>query len=144
MKKKTFITSLLAIIITVSSFANPISDAQTNFNKQFKQATNVSWSKVGDREKVCFTLDGRAVCAYYNADGKLYSITRSLLSTELPLVLSAELKESYKDFWISNVTEVANDDGTTYYATLENADYEIVLKSTNISDWSVLHKFKKY
>ncbi|MDH7463694.1 hypothetical protein QEG73_20505 [Chitinophagaceae bacterium 26-R-25] len=143
MKKKTLIASLLALIITVSVFANPISNAQTNFNKQFKQATNVTWSKVGEREKVCFTFEGRAVCAYYNADGKLFSITRSLLSTELPLVLSTELKQSYKDYWITNVSEVANDEGTTYYATLENADHEIILKSTNISEWAVFQKFKK-
>jgi hypothetical protein len=144
MKKKTLITSLLALIITVSAFANPISNAQTNFNKQFKQATNVSWSKVGDKEKVCFTLEGRTVCAYYDADGKLFSITRSLLSTELPLILSADLKQTYNDYWITNISEVANEEGTTYYATLENADHELVLKSTNISAWSVFQKFKKY
>ncbi|MDI3318601.1 hypothetical protein [Pinibacter soli] len=144
MKKKTLIASLLALIITISAFANPISNAQANFNKQFKQATNVNWSKVGEREKVCFTLDGRAVCAYYDTDGKLYSITRSLLSTELPLILSADLKQSYSDFWITNISEVANGEGTTYYATLENADHELVLKSTNISEWSVYQKFKKY
>jgi len=143
MKKKTFIASLLALIITVSVFAGPISNAQTNFNKQFKQATNVSWSKVGEREKVCFTFEGRAVCAYYDADGKLFSITRSLLSTELPLVLSAQLKQTYKDYWITNVSEVANDEGTSYYATLENSDHEMILKSTNISEWAVFQKFKK-
>jgi hypothetical protein len=140
---KPIITGLLALIITVSAFADPINNAHTNFNKQFKQATNVCWSKVGEREKVCFTFEGRAVCAYYDADGKLYSITRSLLSTELPLILSTELKQNYKDYWITNVSEVANDEGTSYYATLENADHEMVLKSTNISDWAVFQKFKK-
>jgi hypothetical protein len=144
MKKKTLIASLLALIITVSTFANPISNAQANFKKQFKEATNVCWSQSGDKEKVCFTFEGRAVCAYYDADGKLFSITRSVLSTELPLILSTELKQTYKDFWITNVSEVANEEGTTYYATLENADHELVLKSTNISDWSVYQKFKKY
>lgn len=148
MKKNNIIsTTVLAIMLVISSFAfaKPVeNEAKQNFNKHFKHATNISWQKVGDKEKVCFTLDGRSICAYYTTDGKLVSVSRNILSTELPISLSMELKEKYKDFWITNLNEVANDEGTTYYITLENADNEIVLKSTNISEWNVFHKFKKY
>ncbi len=146
MKHTKIVTGLMAILIAAVSFAakTPESEeAQTSFKKQFTQATDVFWSKVGDKEKVSFILNGRVLFAYYTANGQLLSVSRNILSTELPITLSMHLKKHYDSYWIKSLNETAADNGTVYNVTLENADDEIVLKSTNFSEWEVFQKFKK-
>ena len=44
-------------------------------------------------------------------------------------MLQGEVKNKYSDYWISELIEVSNNDGTAYYATVENADTRLVLKA---------------
>jgi hypothetical protein len=60
----------------------------------------------------------------------------------LPIALQAELKSNYDAYWISDVFEVANETGTSYYITLETADTQLVLKSEGDS-WSNFKKQRK-
>jgi hypothetical protein len=71
------------------------------------------------------------------------AVTRYISSIQLPLNLQSNLKKSYSNYWISDLFEIASNDGTAYYVTLENADTKIVLKSTGGTDWSVFEKSKK-
>jgi len=52
------------------------------------------------------------------------------------------LKQSYNGYWISDVLEVANEDGTSYYITLETADEKVTLKS-NSDYWTTFQKQRK-
>jgi hypothetical protein len=61
---------------------------------------------------------------------------------QLPISLQTSLKKQCGDLWISDLFEVANDQGTSYYVTLENADTKIVLKSSG-SDWTTYQKQRK-
>jgi hypothetical protein len=53
------------------------------------------------------------------------------------------LKRDYSGYWISDLFEIASDDQTSYYVTLENMDKTIVLKSAGTSLWNVYTKIKK-
>jgi hypothetical protein len=61
---------------------------------------------------------------------------------QLPIALQADLKSNYNCYWISNVLEVANEEGTSYYITLETADEQLTLKSSGDS-WSTFKKQRK-
>jgi len=61
----------------------------------------------------------------------------------LPVNLQNNLKTTYSKYWISDLFEVANHDGTSYYVTLEDGDKKIVLKSANGSDWNTYKKDRK-
>ncbi|HLZ89425.1 MAG TPA: hypothetical protein VKQ52_19355, partial [Puia sp.] len=64
-------------------------------------------------------------------------------SDQLPINLLTSLKKEYGDYWISDLFEIASDDQTNYYVTLETADKKIVLKSQGTEFWNEYKKEKK-
>lgn len=113
------------------------------FSNDFKNATNVSWEQKDNYVRVTFTMNEQVLFAYYDNNGNLQAVVRNIVSEQLPINLLTQLKTEYSGFWISDLFEVASDDQTTYYVTLENADKKIVLNSVNAADWNVYSKFRK-
>ena len=146
--KKTILA--LAVILTVgltSAFANKggdIRDAEASFKNDFANASNVSWQQGKVYAKATFTLNNQVLYAYYsNENNQLLAVVRNILSDQLPINLFTSLKKDYTGHWITGLFEVAKEDHTSYYATLENGDETIVLKSNNLSDWSLYKKARK-
>ncbi len=71
------------------------------------------------------------------------AMTRNITTSQLPIALQTTIKNEYTAFWISDLFEIANEEGTSYYITLENADTKLVLKSTNNAAWSKYQKNHK-
>lgn len=146
--KRLFVTLTLALgLFSLSSFASDdykVSDAAVkSFNSSFKSASEVSWTVTGDIYKASFLLNGQYVAAYFDTYGKMKALTRNISSTQLPLTLQASLKKNHDCYWITDLFEVSNDEGTTYYITLEDGDSKITMKSTQNSDWSNYKKVRK-
>ena len=124
---------LLATLSSLFSQAeNPVEISTRvlkSFESSFKGAREVDWSVSTSYVKAQFALDGQYINAYYNPEGDLIALTRNITASQLPVMLQAELKKETTDYWISDLFEVSNDDGTSYYVTLENADQKLVLKS---------------
>jgi hypothetical protein len=81
--------------------------------------------------------------AYYSEQGNLIAVTRNITSSQLPLSLMTDLRNNYRGHWISDLFEIAVNGETTYYITLENGDYSLVLKSTGSAGWEVFKKERK-
>jgi hypothetical protein len=145
MKPILIAVALLAGTFT-KSFAAELPAVEPNVLKSFKTtfatATEVGWSTTQDLYKAEFALSGRYVTAYYNADGTMAALTRHISADELPVILQTELRNRYKNQWVSDVFEVTNDNGLSYYATLENADTKVVVKSSSTT-WSQYRKLSK-
>ena len=146
--KRLFFTLTLALsMISMSSFAADetiVSETVIrSFQSSFKTATEVSWSVSDNYYKATFTLNGQHVAAFYNCDGQMIGMTRNISSTQLPISLQASLKNNFDGYWISDLFEMANEEGTFYYLTIENADTRLVLKSTSDADWSTYKKQRK-
>ena len=145
MKRLLVILTIALSLVSLSSFANgeDVSPrAVKSFNKSFKNATEVKWTVTDNYFKADFALNGQYVSAFYNEDGGMIALTRNLSSLQLPIALQADLKSNYNCYWISNVLEVANEEGTSYYITLETADEQLTLKSSGDS-WSTFKKQRK-
>jgi hypothetical protein len=142
--KRLLVTLTFALsLISLSGFANDVSpNAIKSFNSSFKNATEVKWTITDNYFKADFVLNGQYVAAFYNADGSMMALTRNISSLQLPIALQADLKRSYDCYWISDVLEVANDEGTSYYITLEKADEQLTLKSSGDS-WNTFKKQRK-
>lgn len=141
--KRLFLTLTIALGLTLSSFANGedvTPAAVESFKSSFKDASDVNWTSSENYFKANFTLNGQFISAYYDAQGKMLALTRNITSFQLPITLQANLKKNYDGYWISDLFEMANEEGTFYYITIENADTRLVLKSTSSSEWS---KFQK-
>jgi len=134
MKRLVLTLTIALSFVSLSSFANDPdvnAAALQSFNKSFKNATEVNWTISNTFYKANFVLDGQYVAAYYDGDGKMIALTRNVSSTQLPIVLQANLKKNYENFWISDLFEVTNEEGTSYFVTIENADTTMILKSNN-------------
>ena len=114
-----------------------------SFQSQFNAATEASWTVSQNFYKVQFVLNNQHVVAFYSNDGSMIAITRNITSVQLPVTLQAELKKDYEQYWISDLFEINNEEGTSYYVTLENADMKVVLKGSTFNSWSTYQKTKK-
>ena len=146
MKKSILIWAVLLISVTSFSFANTNDDsnanAKTSFKKDFENASEVKWETKHTFIKVTFKIADKIISAYYSKDGDLVAITRNILSTDLPIAKQISLAKDYKNYWISDLFEISANQETSYYATLENADYKLILKSDG-NGWNEYKKKQK-
>lgn len=145
--KKVILSLVTVLMIGISAFASKNDEvnqlAVSNFHKEFASARNIVWDQRQDYLKVTFTMNEQVLFAYYNNNGELQAVVRNLVSSQLPINLLSDMKKDYNGFWISDLFEVASDNETTYYVTMENADKKIVLRSNGAESWSVYAKTKK-
>lgn len=143
---KKIIIMLAIAISSLTAFAgeeNVSSTVLNAFNKDFAGAKDVQWTSTNDYYKAAFVFNGQSVNAFYQLDGGLIAMTRNISSLELPISLQANLKKNYSKYWISDLFEVSNNEGTIYYITMENADSKIVLKSSGTGKWNAFKKMAK-
>jgi hypothetical protein len=145
MKPLFIILTVISSLFASSSFAtedvNPV--VIKSFQRTFKDATAANWTVAENMYRVRFSLGTQYITAYYDEKGTLLSVTRNISSFQLPVLLHAEIKSNYANYWISDLYEVSSDNGTYYYVTLENADMKIILKSINHAGWGVYEKSSK-
>jgi hypothetical protein len=140
---------ILTLAIAISSLAAFAGEEKVSkkvldaFKTEFTSAKEVDWTVGKDYYKAAFTYNEKHVFAFYNMDGDLLGITRYLSPVDLPLKLQMSLKKNGNGYWVSDLFEVAKNESTSYYITLENADTKTVLKSTGGSDWEVFKTVKK-
>ena len=147
MKKTILIMSLLMVTVVSSAFANKngvVTDkVSTAFNKDFSLASDVSWETGKDLLKATFKLNDQILFAYYTPTGELMAVTRNILSVQLPISLMTAIKKEYSNYWITELFEMSNAQGSVYYITLENADGVLVMKADNNRDWQTYKRIKK-
>lgn len=144
--KKMMMTLAAILTLSLGVFAadeNVNSQVLDAFKKDFANATEVNWTSGADYYKASFHMNGRKIYAYYSTEGDLMGLTRYISSADLPLMLQTNLKKEYGDYWITDLFEVAKEEGTSYYVTVEDADHKVVLKSTEGGNWKVFRKSNK-
>ena len=113
-----------------------------SFEKTFVNASEVNWVSNNDIAIAEFKFNNQHITAYYSCEGNLLGLKKNLLSTQLPVLLGASLKEQYSSYWITDLMEYGNQGETSYYVTLEDANTRITLKS-DLNTWSLFHKVQK-
>lgn len=140
---------IIMLAITISSLAAFASEENVDkkvlnaFSQEFAGAKDVKWTTNETFYKVSFVYNSQYVYAFYQLDGELLAMTRNITSLDLPISLQTSLKKGYEGYWISDLFEISNNEGTKYYITMENADSKLVLKSTNAGDWASFKKSAK-
>jgi hypothetical protein len=143
MKPLLIILTVISSFFTKDSLANECKiDCKVlqSFESQFVNAKEVDWSITSNIYKAQFALDGQYINAFFNAEGELVAMTKNVTVNQLPLMLQTELKKQNSNYWITELFELSNDEGTSYYVTLENADEKVVLHSVSNKSWN---KYKK-
>jgi len=135
------------ITVGTTAFANEeeavTQQVLNNFKKEFVNAKDVVWESNKDFAKATFTMNEQVLFAYYAPSGELLAITRNISSDKLPISLLTSMKKNYSDYWITDLFEVVANGTGTYYMTVQNADYEITLKSDEFGGWETFKKAKR-
>lgn len=144
MKRKVIVLAFILITGISNIFANDLGGVNqrvlTNFQTEFAQATEVRWSVSPQLNKVTFTFNNEILSAYYSHEGERIAILRNIPVAQLPMNLGTGLKKSYSHYWITGLFEIAAQEETAYYITVENADQKIMLRSSGFDSWSVFKK----
>ncbi len=143
---KKIIIMLAITISTVNAFAGEENINQkilNAFKTEFSTATDVQWTVGANYYMATFNYNEKYVFAYFNENGELFGITRHITQGNLPIYLQTSLKKNYSSYWVNDLIEVSKNNGTSYYITLENADTQLVLKSSGGGKWSVHNKIRK-
>lgn len=120
-----------------------VSTAVSNaFQHAFKNASHVEWKDGGNFYKADFILNGQYATAFFNTDAKLMAVTKNISPVQLPITLQNNLKTSYDEYWISELFELSDESGTSYYVTVEDGESKITLKSFG-NNWSTFKKSRK-
>jgi hypothetical protein len=147
MKKTILATAVILMVGLTGAFANNGEEVNqkvaASFSKDFETAKNVQWQRQKDYEKATFSLNNQVLFAYYNENGELLAVIRNILSDNLPISLYSDIRKNYSEFWISDLFEMASEDQTTYYISLEKSDETLILKSVDHNQWVVYKKIKK-
>ncbi|NII24676.1 hypothetical protein HB364_06285 [Pseudoflavitalea sp. X16] len=146
--KKSILTWVLLLTVGLSStFAHKLENVNeqviSSFKKDFASAQDVSWEKTKEISKATFKLNDQVMFAYYAEDGNLLAVIRNIVSGQLPINLLSDLKKNYANYWISDLFEMAADNSTSYYVTVQNGDHSVVLKSIGSTGWETFKKEKK-
>ncbi len=113
------------------------------FHKEFRTADVMQVEQKKEYTKVTFRLSGVVMFAYYSEDGDLMAVVRNILSTQLPIRLLMDLKQHHSDCWITDLFELDHNGQTVYFASLENSDFKLTLRSADSSNWDTYQKENK-
>ena len=143
--KKVLMTLAIAIssIVAFAGEENISKDVLNSFNKEFNGAKEVRWTTGSDFYKAVFILNDQYITAFYNKDGEFLGMTRNISSLNLPMKLQSKIRSDFAEYWITDLFELSDNDGTHYYITVENADSKVLLKSSDNTDWNIYKKMSK-
>ena len=113
----------------------------TQFEADFKEATNVSW-KTGSRcQQADFTIDGKRMSAFYSFDGQFMGLTHNVGAQAIPAKAMEKIEKQYKGYAVgrvivlqTNTTANPDLDPVAYFVDLKNDDKEVLVRITPQSD----------
>lgn len=143
MKKMMIALGLMAMTLVSTAMTNGKEidkHIQQAFDKEFVGAIDVKWYITDKYAEVDFTFNNMRLRAYYNNDGEILAVVRNVSFSSLPLSLQLDLKKQYKDYWITNICEVTDHDGTRYRATIENSERVVQLGSNGNYSWELIKR----
>ena len=134
--KKLFITTLIAVAIGTSAFADPNTSAVNrkvlnNFSNEFIGAKNISWKISSDFIKASFVYDEKVIDAFYTADGDLIGRSCEFNFAKLPKKAIASIAEKYPypPYKLKECIEYTNADGEkNYFVSFEKSSQLVVLQ----------------
>ena len=148
MKKRIFALATLLTLICSATFAATTNDYVNQkvlaaFTAQFASAKTVSWNKTNTYLKATFTMNDQSMFAYFLESGELVGISRNIKTNQLPINLETSLNDYKVKGWIIELFEFASESNTNYFATIENANEKLLIKSLGDNSWIVYKKIKK-
>jgi hypothetical protein len=117
--------------------------ALVSFNKDYKDASAVTWETGKELYFAYFTLNREELVAAYDEEGNAISVSRYIEFNNLPLNINMAIKEKFPDYQkFGSVAEIVFDGYTVYYFSLMNDKKVIRIKVSPDGYLNVIGKQK--
>ena len=142
MKKILFSSAVLiyCLLIAVSSHAQTIdvpSNVQRAFDEHFKNASVARWVPIQDSYVATFNQGQGYRDAYFTTEGEFKGVGRYITIDLLPVTAQEKIKANYSNFDLSQLYQFDGvDNGISFYAVMNNAKNELILKMDGTGDVS--------
>lgn len=131
--KTTLLATCMFVAFTASAFAKPFTvDAlvKQHFEKQFKNATNISWKTTDLFTKVSCTVNNQQTDIFYNNNDEFVGTSVAVYLESLPTNAIQTILKKYSDYTVNNLIRFTDAGGAvSYYAEVVKKDRTIVLKA---------------
>lgn len=144
--KKLFITAAIATMFSASVFADGTKKAHTvnvsyaavtQFNADFVNASNITWTVDRNFQKADFIYEGIKMTAFYNLQGDFVAVTQDIDAKAIPAAAKKEIADKYVGYAVKEVIVVQNNtelnpdaDETAYFVDLKSDSKEVLVKLT--------------
>lgn len=110
---------------------------QQSLNKEFTGCQSVKWRKVKEYQEATFIFHESLVVAYFNEAGDLLGSARDITAEQLPLSVMQSFDKHLASFDICVITEITNEEGTSYWLTVEKGNKRYNAKANTAGE--ILH-----
>jgi hypothetical protein len=144
--KKVF-AMLFAVVIAASAWASPSpvenEKVMAAFEKQFADATQVSWTEKDGYYLATFKLNEDRMLAWYTADGAVEAVHRSIQLKQMTFLAAEAVTALTKDKQILNIAEISKQGELFYLVKTDEAKCFAIYKVSTYGDYSKISKTKK-
>ena len=146
MKKILVLLAAVVLTVTTQVSASPIIENEVvtaAFQKQFTDATDVSWSQKHDLYLVSFKYNNDRMLAWYRPDGVVEAVQRSVQLEQMTYLASAAVQELSKDKALLNIAEISKEGELFYLVKTDDEKCISVYKVFASGDYIRIDKTKK-
>jgi hypothetical protein len=137
--KKIFLSAAVMLTLFSAAFANypdKVTDrASASFHKDFIKVATLHSEVINNHVRFTFQENNETRYAYYDFQGNLIGVVQHILTSSLPEDLQKEIRKHYSNFWVTELFQVTNENGVSYYIQLTNAEETVVLNSEDGFGW---------
>jgi len=121
-----------------------ISQAVKNaLEKEFPGAQYVQWEKSGDLYRAIFNYEGQRLSSYFEDNGELFSVTRYVIFSSLPINVIKSVTQQYPGAVIDEaILEVAKSEGTSYLMTIKIKKGTYIIEADPTGNITIVKKQK--
>lgn len=155
--KKLFITAAIATIFSLGAFAKDGSKKVANvsytvvnqFNADFADAQNVTWTVDKNLQRADFTVNDVKMTSFYNMKGEFVGLTQDIDYAVIPAKAKKLIADKYKGYTVNEVIVLQSnpeindvDDEVAYFVDVKNADHEALVRVTHDANIQLFKQVK--
>src|SRR4028118_438522 len=142
--KKSFLSALISIAITVTSFAtagNKVSLGVLNdFAYQFKHASDVKWTSEENYAKATFKWNNISTEAVYTPEGDFIGSMQAINLEELPVNAKRKFATKFHGYTVKEAIRFEGSKEKAYYISAEDGKGSVILKVEDEGSMSTVRK----
>ena len=115
------------------------------FKKEFSSAQHIRWQRLKNENiyEAQFIYNNERLCAFYDENGQLLVISRSIAAASLPMLVTKKVNKQYKDYKLLEVLEYVSEGNTSYLLILERGSMRLTIQAFPEGNTNVFKKEKR-